>query len=461
MINKPLSQGQIINNRFRIVKLLGQGGYGAVYRAWDLNLNGPCALKENSETTPEAEEQFAREASILANLQHPNLPRVRDHFILTRQGQYLVMDFIEGEDLQARLLRIQTPMPELRALEWIGQVADALSYLHKQNPPVIHRDIKPANIVIAPDDRAMLVDFGISKIFAQGKKTALGARAVTPGYSPPEQYGQAATDSRTDIYALGATLYMLLTAKEPPDSLNRAPSDLLLPVRTVNPQVTLAVEQAVDQAMTLHPDQRFQSVDQFKLALARAPAPPPKPVPSPLPPTAIVQLPKPPLAPVNPSSPSPAVRRDFSKLFWTLGTVIGLVALGALVYWGIMFLNPLGPQVVEFQVQADKVWQATGVILETGDSVTVEYIDGQWRTALDWDLTGLYGYPGHPSASFTLPYAELMILIGKIDDNPPFIITGQMDFAASYDGELWLAANDDNYRDNSGSITLKIIAPPR
>jgi eukaryotic-like serine/threonine-protein kinase len=457
----PLQQGQIIHNRYRIVKLLGQGGYGAVYRAWDLSLNGPCALKENTETSPEAEQQFAREASILANLQHPNLPRVRDHFILKGQGQYLVMDFIQGEDLQARLQRTCTPLPEDQALEWIGQVADALSYLHKQNLPVIHRDIKPANIVITPDNRAMLVDFGISKIFAQGKKTALGAQAVTPGYSPPEQYGQASTDARTDIYALGATLYTLLTAQEPPDSLNRTPHDILLPVRTVNPQAALAVEQAITQAMALHPDQRFQTVAQFKLALARAPAPSPKPVPSPLPPTAIVQSPKPPLAPVPPSSPSPAVRRDFSKLFWTLGTVIGLVALGALAYWGLMSLTPLGPQVVEFQVQADKVWQATGVILEVGDSVTVEYIDGQWSTAPDWDLTGLYGYPGHPSANFTLPYAELMILIGKIGDTPPFIVTGQMDFAASYDGELWLAANDDNYWDNSGSITVKITAPPR
>ncbi len=457
----PLLQGQIINNRFRIVKLLGQGGYGAVYRAWDLNLNGPCALKENTETTLEAEEQFAREASILANLQHSNLPRVRDHFILQGQGQYLVMDFIEGEDLQDRLLRTHTPLPEVQALEWIGQVADALIYLHEQNPPVIHRDIKPANIVITPNDRAMLVDFGISKIFAQGKKTALGARAVTPGYSPPEQYGQASTDARTDIYALGATLYTLLTAQEPPDSLDRAPRDLLVPVRTINPQVTLAVELAVVQAMALHADQRFQSVDQFKLALAQAPVPVPRSVSPPLPQTAIVQPLTPSPAPISPPASLPTARRDFSKLFWMLGIVLGLVALGALAYWGIMTLTPLGPQVVEFDVQADKVWQATGVILETGDSVTVEYIGGQWRTAPDWDLTGLYGYPGHPSASFTLPYAELMILIGKIGDNPPFIITGQMDFTASYDGELWLAANDDNYWDNSGSIMVKITAPPR
>lgn len=456
----PISQGQVIFNRYRIVKLLGQGGYGAVYRAWDLSLNGPCALKENTETSPDAEQQFAREASILANLQHSNLPRMRDHFIIKGQGQYLVMDFIQGEDLQARLLRTGVPLPEAQALAWIGQVADALNYLHQQNPPVIHRDIKPANIVITSDDQAMLVDFGISKIFAQGKKTALGARAVTPGYSPPEQYGQASTDARSDIYALGATLYTLLTAQEPPDSLSRAPRDLMLPIRAANPNISLPVEKAVTQATALHPDHRFQNVTQFKMALAQKPAPAPKPVSPPLPPTAIVQPPKPTQAP-SPPPVTPPVHRDFSKFFWVFGVLLGLATLGALAYWGIMALTPQVPQVVEFDVHADKIWQATGVIVEAGDNVTVEYIGGQWRTAPDWDMIGLYGYPGHPSAAFTLPYAELMILIGKIGDNPPFILTGQMNFTASHDGELWLAANDDNYWDNSGSISVRITAPPR
>ena len=138
-----LQAGQTINNRYRVVKLLGQGGFGAVYRAWDSNLRKPCAVKENLDISPEAQRQFNREATVLANLSHPNLPRVTDYFTIEDQGQYLVMDFVEGEDL-ATLIQRQGEIPVAQAITWIGQVADALSYLHQRVPPVVHRDIKPA-----------------------------------------------------------------------------------------------------------------------------------------------------------------------------------------------------------------------------------------------------------------------------------------------------------------------------
>ena len=210
----PLLPNQILNNRYRIVKLLGQGGFGAVYRAWDLNLDHQRAIKENLDTSPQAQRQFKREAQILDVLVHPNLPRVIDHFIVPNQGQYLVMDFVEWQDLGEMLMN--GPLPEARVLPWIIQVCDALIYLHSQNPPVIHRDIKPGNIKITPDGRAILVDFGISKVYDPTLSTTVGARAVTPGYSPPEQYGKGATDARSDMYALGATLYHLLTGQAPP-----------------------------------------------------------------------------------------------------------------------------------------------------------------------------------------------------------------------------------------------------
>ncbi len=171
----PLQTGQVFNNRYRIVKLLGQGGFGAVYRAWDSNLNKPCALKENLDVSPEAQRQFTREATVLANLSHPNLPRVTDHFILPGQGQYLVMDFVEGDDL-ASILKQRGPVPPEQAIAWILQVADALSYLHTRQPPVVHRDIKPANIRLTPDGRAMLVDFGLVKIYNAQLRTTMGAR---------------------------------------------------------------------------------------------------------------------------------------------------------------------------------------------------------------------------------------------------------------------------------------------
>jgi len=245
----PHAAGHVINNRYRIVKLLGQGGFGAVYRAWDINLNRPCALKENLATDLEAARQFEREARLLANLNHPNLARVTDYFILAGQGQYLVMDLIDGQDLQSMLDSVQPPtaptgmlppvqgsspdaigLSESQVLPWISQVCDALSYLHSQKPPVIHRDIKPANIRINSQGKAVLVDFGIAKLYDPQHQTTAGARAYTPGYSPPEQYGAGRTDARSDIYALGATTYSLLTGHRPPESIeivtNRAASPL-------------------------------------------------------------------------------------------------------------------------------------------------------------------------------------------------------------------------------------------
>src|SRR5512139_1574257 len=118
----PLTAGQVLNNRYRIVSLLAQGGFGAVYRAWDINLNRPCAVKENMDVSPEAQRQFTREATVLANLSHPNMPRVTDHFILPGQGQYLVMDFVEGDDL-ASIVRQRGPVPVKQAIMWISQVA--------------------------------------------------------------------------------------------------------------------------------------------------------------------------------------------------------------------------------------------------------------------------------------------------------------------------------------------------
>jgi serine/threonine-protein kinase len=253
----PLQTGQVINNRYRIAKLLGQGGFGAVYRAWDMNIEASCALKENLDTTPEAQKQFRREAVILANLQHPNLPRVRDHFIIQGQGQYLVMDFVEGEDLQQMLDKQGGPLPESQVLPWIEQVCEALTYLHNQHPPIIHRDIKPANIKITPQGRAMLVDFGIAKVFDPHLSTTRGARAVTPGYSPQEQYGQGKTDARSDVYALGATLYALLTGVEPVESLQRVFSDPLTAPEGINPTITPKTADTIRQAMQPDPAQRY------------------------------------------------------------------------------------------------------------------------------------------------------------------------------------------------------------
>jgi serine/threonine-protein kinase len=289
----PLSTGQVIHDRYRIVRLLGQGGFGAVYRAWDTVLGRACALKENLALSPEAQRQFEREARLLANLSHPNLPRVIDIFSLPGQGQYLVMDFVEGDDLEQLQQRAGGSLPEAPALLWIEQVCEALEYLHTQTPPVIHRDIKPANIKITPAGKAMLVDFGIAKVYDPQMRTTQGARAVTPGFSPPEQYGKGSTDARSDLYALGATLYALLTGKELPDSVDMLTGNLppAPAARAANPQVSPQTSAALEKALRLNRAERWESVAAFRAALLQGRSPPPAPMPpAPLIATQVVPL---------------------------------------------------------------------------------------------------------------------------------------------------------------------------
>jgi eukaryotic-like serine/threonine-protein kinase len=267
----PISIGQILANRYRVDALLGQGGFGAVYRVWDLNLNRPRALKENLDASAEAQRQFNHEASILADLTHPNLPRVFDYFFIPGFGQYLVMDYVEGEDLQSILNRPHGLLPEAQVTGWLSQVGEALAYLHAQHPSVVHRDVKPANIKITPAGKAVLVDFCIAKLFDAALKTTLGAKAVTPGYSPPEQYGQSQTDVRSDVYALGATLYALLTGQEPIESVTRFAGQTLKPPSAFNPKITPRIEAVILRAMKLDPAERYQSAADLSRELSHTP----------------------------------------------------------------------------------------------------------------------------------------------------------------------------------------------
>jgi serine/threonine-protein kinase len=269
-----LSTGQVLNQRYRIAGLLGQGGFGAVYRAWDLNVQAAVAVKECLQSDPESIRQFQTEAGLLFKLRHTGLPVVHDSFSLPGQGSYLVMDFVEGEDLKTKLEQAGGPLPEGQAMAWIEQICDALIYLHSQTPPVIHRDIKPANIRITPQGKAILVDFGIAKLYDPQRRTTRGAQAATPGYAPPEQYGAGSTDARSDLYALGATAYHLLTGEAPPPAMDITAGSLPPPppAHVLNPAVSLAASQAVGRAMQLRRDDRFHSARAFKAALGQSPA---------------------------------------------------------------------------------------------------------------------------------------------------------------------------------------------
>ncbi len=265
-----VERGTLLYNRYRILEILGQGGMGSVYRAVDENLGMQVAVKENLFTTEEYARQFRTEAVILATLRHPNLPRVTDHFVIEGQGQYLVMDYIEGEDLRERIDR-QGLLTDAEAVTLGTAVCDALIYLHSRQPQVVHRDIKPGNVKITPSGNIMLVDFGLAKVLAGSHVTTTGARAMTPGYSPPEQYGTSRTDHRSDIYSLGATLYMALSGALPEDALARAMGqEVLTPLRKHNPKVSKKLAMVIEKAMELRPDDRFQSAEEMKNALIKA-----------------------------------------------------------------------------------------------------------------------------------------------------------------------------------------------
>jgi serine/threonine-protein kinase len=255
---------------------------GATYRAADLRLQGRfCAAKEalpNPDAAPDeleqSRKQFYHEASTLARLDHPNLPKVSDYFS-EGDRDYLVMDFVPGQDLREMLasaLRSGHPLPERQVLAWAEQLCNALSYMHTQDPPVLHRDIKPSNIKITPAGNAKLVDFGLVKIMVpddQRTITVVQGRG-TVQYIPLEQYGgdTGHTDVRSDIYSLGATLYQLLTGKPPLDAKARFLKPNSLPtLRSLNPGVSPQTERAILWSLAMHPDERPASIDELQAEL--------------------------------------------------------------------------------------------------------------------------------------------------------------------------------------------------
>jgi serine/threonine-protein kinase len=277
-----LKPGHVLRERYEIIEIIGQGGMGCIYKAADLRLEGRfTAIKDiqpDPDNTPEerAEDrrQFQREASILARLDHPNLPKVSDFFSEDNRD-FLVMDFVPGVDLRQMIeqaLRRGEFIPEEQVLDWGAQLTDAIRYLHSQTPPVLHRDIKPANIKLTPDGLIKLVDFGLVKVMSsddqrtitvvQGRGTAL--------YTPLEQYGgdRGHTDARSDLYALGATLYHLLTNTPPAEAKQRFlnPRSLRDP-RDINAVIQDRTARAVLWAMSMHPDDRPPDVETFGEAL--------------------------------------------------------------------------------------------------------------------------------------------------------------------------------------------------
>lgn len=255
--------GTLVNERFRVKKVLGYGGYGNVYLVEDEIVfpGNQFALKESLSSTISEQRQFTREAKWLMSLEHPNLPRVAEQFDWNGRP-YFVMAYVAGENLEDRVDR-QGPLPEDQVLAWMLPICDAVIYLHTQKRPIIHRDIKPGNIIVSKDGRPWLVDFGIAKVLQGGgsRKTTRAARAVSGGYSPLEQYTRGGTDVRSDVYALGATFYHLLTGICPPEAPDIASGVARLPdARQVHSKISQQTSQVVMKAMSQKPEDRYQSV---------------------------------------------------------------------------------------------------------------------------------------------------------------------------------------------------------
>jgi serine/threonine protein kinase len=279
-----LTPDTLINGRYRVSRKIGQGGMGAVYEATDERLRNRVALKQTLVEGETFSQAFEREAQLLASLRHPALPRVIDHFVDER-GQFLVMDYIEGDDLATLLKARGTPFPVHEVLRWADLLLNGVEYLHTHEPAIIHRDIKPQNIKLTPQGQLVLLDFGLAKGSAVGgQPTRASLFGYTPQFAPLEQVQGTGTDARSDIYSVGATLYNLLTAQSPTDVISRASAllnrqpDPLRPVHEINPAVSPMLSGVIIQAMSMAADERFAAVAAMRRALSAASiAPGPRP----------------------------------------------------------------------------------------------------------------------------------------------------------------------------------------
>jgi len=271
-----LSPGTTLQNRYRVVRLLGKGGMGAIYEAFDQRVSCVVALKETLVgANNEAREAFQREAALLANLRHAALPKVMDYFG-EGNGEFLVMEYIAGDDLAELLEKQSGPTSVLQVLEWANQILKLLDYLHTREPPILHRDIKPANLKVTAQGEIFLLDFGLAKGAAGHMAPEAAGRSVygyTPVYAPIEQIHSSGTDPRSDLYALGATLYDLLTGKPPIpaavrfEALENNQPDPLLPISQLNSQVSTDESALVQWALAMSRRDRPASAAEMRNVL--------------------------------------------------------------------------------------------------------------------------------------------------------------------------------------------------
>src|SRR5262245_32613482 len=272
-----LAPNTLLQDRYLVMRLLGQGGMGAVYQATDRKFGNAVALKETFYNDLQLRKAFSHEARLLNRLRHAALPVVTDYFAIGER-QFLVMQYIPGKDLEQlladRKAQGQGLFTSSQVLRWADQLLDALEYLHSQKPPIIHRDIKPQNLKLTPRGEVILLDFGLAKgIVTHQSQVSQSIRGYTPNYASLEQIRGTGTDARSDLYSIGATMYHLLTGEMPQDALTRIAAilmsqpDPLKSISSMNPEVPVSVAQVIEKAMAAHPDQRYSSAAAMRQAL--------------------------------------------------------------------------------------------------------------------------------------------------------------------------------------------------
>jgi serine/threonine protein kinase len=279
-----LKRGFLLSGRYRIKREIGRGGMGAVYEAVDERLHNIVAVKQMLATANRR--AFEREARLLAALRHSGLPVVIDYFT-EGDAHYLVMQYIDGEDLHHRFERLDGSLQEHDVVSWAIATLDVLVYLHSRTPPIVHRDIKPANIKVTPSGAIVLLDFGLAKGRLDRDSREYSIFGYTPGYAPPEQVEGQGTDARSDLYALGATLFHLVTGVPPVGATSRLAAvaaghpDPQPAAAQLNTNVSPMLSEVLRRATALDARLRFPSAADMREELSRSRAAPAPSAPEP------------------------------------------------------------------------------------------------------------------------------------------------------------------------------------
>ncbi len=467
-VQTTLPIGTLVQNRYLIEDLLGRGGFGAVYRVRDQRVKGNIfALKEVIDPSEEERERFAFECSVLKRMDHPGIPRVYREFEDQQSNRaYMLMDYVDGPNLeQLRLKQQGKRFPLARIFAILAPIIDAVEYLHAQDPPIIHRDIKPANIIVPTEgEQTVLVDLGIAKEYDQ-EGTTTAVRRCSPGYGAPEQYARG-TNPRTDIYGLGATLYVLLTGVVPMDALYRMTqmgsknNDPLEHIHELAPEVPEHIALAVERAMTISSNERYATVAEFWQAVtSESPASLPPPTPLPLstnqtqngtsseaetPGVTTV---------VYPLKPGRSGRRRIA--FFLLFAALAVLALVTGLAFGANILGATGVKGPSLsptgQATRSSATQQKATAKATGAQATAK------ATATKAQATAKAGSSTTPAATQPAPTPTTGSL-------PPPVITSYPHLEARYDGQIsdaytspptnsWMALTNVQQRENDPVIT--------